>query len=162
MRLYSFSSLGFPVLAFFIASLNALLTLFVLISLFGSFLIVNSRLSPVRFSLRARVPKYRLRYLTASSPMKFGLSCSTLILHGIGVLGSKISSTSPILSCFILWGGNPDCRMIVKNAFSRGRDFSVILLISSFVISLYFMFSTLPDLVTFLIIKGYYVLYKGF
>jgi hypothetical protein len=35
-------------------------------------------------------------------------------------------------------------------------------LISSFVISLYFMSSTLPDLVTFLIIKGHYVLYNGY
>jgi len=154
MRLYNLSSLGFPILTLCVAiCLNALLTLFVLISLFGLFLLVNSRLSDVRFLL---VLKYRLRYLTASSPMKFGLSCSALILHGMGVLSSRIFSTSFILSCFMVCGGSPDCRMIVKNAFSRGGVFSVILLISSFVISLFFMFSALPNgLVTFLIIKAH-------
>jgi len=130
--------ISFVFSSFCAASLNVLLTSFVLISLFGLFFIVNSRLSGVRFVL---VAKYCLRYLMASSPMKVGhFSCSTFILHGIGVFGSKILSTCLILSCFILCGGSPDCRMIVKNAFSRGGHFSVILLISPVVMSLFFMY----------------------
>jgi len=115
-----------------------MLTLFVLISLFGLFLAVKSRLLVVSFSFDL-LSRYSFRCLTPSSPMKFGLSCSAFILQGLGGLGSKIPSTSPILSSFILWGGSPDCRMIVKNALSLGGLIWVILLISSFVIFLCFM-----------------------
>lgn len=78
-----------------------------------------------------------------------------VILHGTGVFGSSILSTCSILSCFMVCGGSPDCRMIVKNAFSRDEwHCLVILLISSVVISLSFKFSDLFNLVAFLIIKG--------
>lgn len=65
-------------------------------------------------------------------------SCGRVILQGIGMFGSSILSTFFILSRFMVCGGSPDCRIIVKNAFSRSGDFSVILLISSFVICLSF------------------------
>ena len=83
--------------------------------------------------------------------MKVGyFSCDILILRGTRRSGSKILSTFFILSCFILIGSSPDCRIIVKIAFSRGEHFLVILLISLFVIFLLFMVSTLPsDWVTF-------------
>jgi len=130
----------FVISSFCAASLNALLTSFVLISLFGLLYVVNKRLSSVRFVL---VLKYCLRYLTASPPIKSGrlLNLPFFILHGIGVSGSKILSKFLILSCFMVCGGSPDCLMTVKNAFSRGgRHCSVILLISSFSMSLFFIF----------------------
>ena len=92
----------------------------------------------------------------ASCPMKVGdFSCGRVILHGIGVSGSKTLSKSFILSCFMVCGGSPDCLMIVKNAFSRGLGHcSVIWLISSFVMSLFFMFIlTVLNLVALCIIK---------
>ena len=117
------------------ASLNALLTFFMLISLFGFLCMVNSRLSGVRFVLFA---KYCLRYLMASCPMKVGdFSCGMFILHGIGGFDSSIFSTCFIWSCFMVCGGSPDCRMTVKNAFSRSLHSLVILLISSFVMALF-------------------------
>ena len=78
----------------------------------------------------------------ASFPMKVGnFSCGTFILHGIGVYGSKIFGKCIILSCFMVCGGSPDCLMIVKNAFSlKVLHSSVILLISSFLMSLCFIF----------------------
>lgn len=77
----------------------------------------------------------------ASYPMKVGVFlCGMVILHGVGGSGSRIFSKSPILSCFMMCGGSPDCRMMVKNAFSRGEGhFSVILFICSIVVSLVFM-----------------------
>lgn len=118
-----------------------------LTSLLGLFLLVNSRLSGVLFFL---VSKYRLRHLTASSPMKVGdFSFSTFTLHGVGVSGSRIFSTFFILSCFRASGVSPDCLMIVKNACSRGGHFSVISLISAFAISLVFVFLTSREMVTF-------------
>jgi len=87
--------------------------------------------------------------------MKVGvLSCGTVILHGLGVLGSSIFSRCLILSCFMVCGGSPDCRMIVKNAFSRSGDSLVIWLISSFVICLSFKLVLPSKLVAFVIIKG--------
>lgn len=125
--------------SFCAARLNVLLTSFVLISLFGLLCKVNSRLSGVRFVLL--VAKYCLRYLTASPPMKSGmlLSLPFFILHGVGVSGSNIFSTCFILSCFMVCGGSPDCLMIVKNAFSLIGQSAVILLISSFSMSLFFI-----------------------
>ena len=79
----------------------------------------------------------------ASCPMKVGnLSRGAFILHGVCVFCSKIFSTFFILSCFMMCGGSPDCLMTVKNAFSRGLHFSVILLISSFSMFLFFIFLT--------------------
>jgi len=110
---------------------------FRLTCVFGFLYVQNSRLSGV--SLWSLVVKYCLRYLMASSPMKVGnFSCGTFILHGVGVFGFKIPSKFFILSCFIVRGGSPDCRITVKNAFSRSGLSSVILLISSFVMSLFF------------------------
>jgi len=84
----------------------------------------------------------------ASFPMKVGnFSCNILILHGVGVFDCKISSTFFILSCFMACGVSPDCLMIVKNAFSLIGQSAVILFISSFSISLFFMFLTSPNLV---------------
>ena len=77
----------------------------------------------------------------ASSPMKVrDFSCGMFILHGVGVFGSKISSTFFILSCFMACGVSPDCLMIVKKAFSLIGQSAVILLISSFSMSLFFIF----------------------
>lgn len=89
--------------------------------------------------------------------MKVGnLPEGTLILHGIGVSGSSIFSTWLILSCLTVRGGNPDCRMTVKNAFSRSEGHCpVISLISSFVISLFVKFFLTPlNLVACSDIKG--------
>lgn len=112
---------------------------FVLICVFGFLCEQNSRLSDV--SLSDLVVKYCLRYLMASFPMKVGNSCcGTFNLHGIGVSRSKILSKFFILSSFMVRGGSPDCLMIVKNAFSLVLLSSVILLISSFLMSLCFIF----------------------
>lgn len=91
--------------------------------------------------------------------MKSGmlLNLPFFILHGVGVFGSDIFSTCFIWSCFMVWGGSPDCLMIVKNAFSRSwRHCSVILLISFFSMSLFFIcFHSYwgLELVAFFIIK---------
>lgn len=77
----------------------------------------------------------------ASSSMKVGgfpnlsfcISCGKFILRGLGVSGSKIFSTSLILSCLIVFGVNPDCLMTVKNAFSLIWHSLVIWLISSII-----------------------------
>ena len=124
---------------------------FVLTCVFGFLCVQNSRLSGL--SLSGLVAKYCLRYLVASFPMKVGnFSCGMLILHGIGVYGSKISGKCIIFSCFMVCGGSPDCLMIVKNAFSlKVLHSSVILLISSFVMCLCFIFFPLLNLV----VSGY-------
>ena len=140
MRLDSCSS--FDRSSFRIACLNVLLTFFVLTSLFGLLRAVNSMLSSVRVSPFFLVSKYCLRYLMASYPMKDGCFCrDMLILHGFAVSGSKIRSTSFILSFFMMCGFSPDCLMTVKNAFSLiGTEYScAIELISPFSISLSLM-----------------------
>ena len=90
----------------------------------------------------------------ASYPMNVGFfSCCMSILQGIGGFGSDIFSTSFILSFFMVCGVSPDCLMMVKNACSRGSHCSVILLIlliSSFSVSLFFIFLIPPKLVSFL------------
>ena len=79
----------------------------------------------------------------ASFPMKVGyFCCGMVILHGIGVFSSKMFSAFFILSCFMICGASPDCLMIVKNAFSLigTESCSVILLITSFSMLLFFIF----------------------
>jgi len=112
--------------------LNALLSSFVLIFLFGLLCVVNSRLSGVRFSLS--VVKYCFRYLVASLPMKVGgldlyfwSSCGKFILQGICVFGSKMFSMCFILSWLTANGVSPDCLIIVKKACSRILQSSVTL-----------------------------------
>ena len=134
------ASFGVP--SFCAACLNALLTSFVLISLFGLLRMVNSRFLGVRFVLIVRLFRYCLRYFTASLPIKSGgfLNLVVFILQGIGVSGSRILSRFPILSCFIVCGGSPDCLITVKKAFSLIGQHLVILLILSSSMSPFFIF----------------------
>lgn len=126
-------------LSFFADSLNVLLVFFVFIGF--PVCVVNNRLSGVRFVL---VAKYCFMYFMASSAMKvgwlpnlpFSISLGMVILQGVGVSVSNIFSICFILSCFIVCGLSPACAIVAKIAFSLMLVSAIILLISSFSMSL--------------------------
>lgn len=101
----------------------------------------NRRLSGAGLFLVAR---YCVRYLLASSPMKWGgflgvpscNSCSISILRGIVVDCSRFL----ILSRVMVFGGSPVCLMIAKKAFSLIGTRRVILIIRLSSIIAFFKF----------------------